>query len=91
VNAVPGAKITNVALSRIVKGERLFIDTCVEFAVHAIYVINLGYIAAVHGLSSGRTRYSRLCDGPRTAAAPPEHARYHAKHVLDENVDKQEA
>jgi len=32
--------------------------------------------------------YSCLCDGPRTAPAPPDHAGYYSKQVLDENVDK---
>src|SRR6266481_830805 len=52
-------EITNEVLSRIVRDERLFIDACVEFAVDAIRVINFSYIAAVHGLWAGRTRYSR--------------------------------
>ena len=81
-------EIANVVLSRMVIDERLFIDACVEFAVDAICVINLSNIAAVHGFWAGRTRYSCLRDGPRTAPAPLDHAGYYSKQVLDENVDK---
>jgi DNA-binding winged helix-turn-helix (wHTH) protein len=50
----------NVVFSRIVNDERLFVDTGVEFAVNAIRVKNLSYVAPVSSSGTGGTRYGRF-------------------------------
>jgi hypothetical protein len=78
---------TNIVFSRITNDERLFVDASVEFAINAICVINLSYIAPVPSFGTRGTRYGRFRDGPGTGPEPFEHAGRHSIKVLDVDVD----